>query len=224
MALGMEGLPEALVITPQHWPEEIRGRKPGAWDFEAPELPSPSTLAELFPDLDLPDDQYKALKRYAFDPVLTAPLLVPSAGTVYFERQDAADLHSLFKVLGIKGDTHEYVAFATSAYEPAFERYLTQLKFVTFFALERTYRLTSQTIPPEQTITLAEAMVGFVECQHGHWLGPRPSLRSRLAGTAGGNGDEAREGLGFGLHVEKVFQLSIPGIYRMWSRAWLVTK
>lgn len=43
---------------------------------------------------------------------------------------------------------------------------------------------------------------------------------SQLSGVMGGDGDWAKEALAFGLMVENAYH----GVYRIWSRAWLVTK
>ncbi|MEI9999893.1 MAG: hypothetical protein WDO13_12425 [Verrucomicrobiota bacterium] len=45
-------------------------------------------------------------------------------------------------------------------------------------------------------------------------------MSSQLRGTFGGDGDWAKESLCFGLLVEN----NDLGVYRLWSRAWLVTK
>jgi hypothetical protein len=53
--------------------------------------------------------------------------------------------------------------------------------------------------------------------------GPRRHVliwSAKLTGTFGRDGDWAREALCFGFTVENAFH----GVYRIWSRAWLVTK
>jgi hypothetical protein len=52
------------------------------------------------------------------------------------------------------------------------------------------------------------------------WNEPRHTFSFRLSGTFGGDGYWAKESLCFGFLVENNYR----GVYRIWSRAWLVTK
>jgi hypothetical protein len=45
-------------------------------------------------------------------------------------------------------------------------------------------------------------------------------MSAELSGTFGGDGDWAQESLCFGFMIENAYH----GVYRMWSRAWLITK
>jgi hypothetical protein len=68
---------------------------------------------------------------------------------------------------------------------------------------------------PKQSLNILQAAASFTLKQREKWKD-----RSRLAGMAGGEGDWAKESLAFGFYVENTYW----GIYRIWSRAWLVTK
>lgn len=226
---SIEGLPDGLRITSCGWPDDMTGRKPGDAAFDKPRLLSEEELEDLL-HFDPEGNQFSPA-QYACHPVLSVPQLQSSGGTVYFESRVPEDLYALIRVLGIDGGTDEYAAFAFRARNPNVERYLIQLKLVTFAALKYGYfrylkpydKARSLPLPPKQSMSLAEAMVRFVECQAEHWLEADPGrglVYPKLFGLAGGEWDGDFECLGFGLHVEKPSR----GVYRIWSRAWLAGK
>ena len=63
--------------------------------------------------------------------------------------------------------------------------------------------------------TLKDAVTAFIEAERTYWY-----ETASLAGTLGGDGDWAKEYLGFGFMAENVSHR----IYRLWSRPYLVTK
>ena len=65
-----------------------------------------------------------------------------------------------------------------------------------------------------QKLTLQEAINTFLADQQERY---RPG---DLDGCLGGDGDWAKERLAFGFMVENAYW----GIWRVWSRAWLITK
>jgi hypothetical protein len=72
---------------------------------------------------------------------------------------------------------------------------------------------------PNQAIDLGEYIQQFLSEQLAKWHGQTEPTHS-LRGTAGSDGDWAKESLAFGFMVENGYW----AIYRLWSRAWLVTK
>ncbi len=64
---------------------------------------------------------------------------------------------------------------------------------------------------------LGEIAWQFLENQRERW---GSGFSSRLSGLFGGDGDWAKEELCFGFMVENGYN----AVYRLWSRAWLVTK
>ena len=72
-------------------------------------------------------------------------------------------------------------------------------------------------IPP-QPASIGTYIQQFFSEQDAKW-NSRSSDYS-LRGTAGGDGDWAKERLAFGFMVENEYW----GVYRRWSRAWLITK
>lgn len=65
-----------------------------------------------------------------------------------------------------------------------------------------------------QQLTQEEALFAFFEEQRDAYSG------GRLDGLFGGDGDYAYESLCFGLMLENAYHK----VFRVWSRAWLVTK
>lgn len=62
---------------------------------------------------------------------------------------------------------------------------------------------------------LNDAITAFIAAERTYWYDT-----ASLSGTLGGDGDWAKEHLGFGFMVENVSHR----IYRLWSRPYLVTK
>lgn len=225
----IEGLPEGLEITACDWPKDTWGLygKPGDVAFQKRELLSEEALEDFqyfFPEYHS-DGKPLSAEQYAMHPVLGAPPRNPSDGTVYFESCVPEDLSALLRVLDVDGSTKEYLAFAFRAANPYDERYLVQLKFVTFDILKSRYlnvlqprdEVKALPMPPKQTLSLGEAALGFVESQTayfepGGYAGP--NLRGVLVDR---QDDECVEGLAFGLSVWRYD-------YRIWSRPWLVGK
>lgn len=143
------------------------------------------------------------------NPIKAAPLYEPNGGFVFFGcpvQQD--DFFGLCRVLGIPSvRAGEYAATIVRADDPLEEGYLFQM------------RLSRREVDrPQQELTMAEAMFAFIENQQEEW--GTSFTDHRLRGAAGGDGDFAKEELAFGLMIEN----DSFGIYRIWSRAWLVTK
>jgi hypothetical protein len=126
----------------------------------------------------------------------------------------------MFRLMGVPVARTEYVAFQTNAPEPVEERYFDHMKLVSHAALKAVFKLPEEIIPPEQTLTMGEALTGFVAAQSEKWGHPHYAFSPKIQGLFGGDGDWAKEALAFGFHAEN----SYWGICRIWSRAWLVTK
>jgi hypothetical protein len=76
--------------------------------------------------------------------------------------------------------------------------------------------LNDETMPlVRQALTVGDALWAFIENQERTWGAP-----GALGGAMGGDGDWAKESLGYGFMVENAYF----GVYRIWGRAWLVTK
>jgi hypothetical protein len=221
-------MPEQATVTifDRDWPGRLLPLMPG--DFSQ-YLPNGFGLAP--PLIIRPwDDPMAALKRpnyYGFekrnhDPVRGAPLTEPAGGTVYFdESTKRGELSTLMRVMRISDYDKDFVVFAGSARDPGAERYLDQVRIMSKRAL-RLFGVEQEAATlAEQPISIAQYMARFVKEQCRKWHDPDERAYSPLLdGLFGGDGDFAKEALCFGLMVE-----NHPwSIYRVWSRAWLVTK
>ena len=96
--------------------------------------------------------------------------------------------------------TLDYVAFGDSCTDPKKECYLDQMRLVSSIALVPVFGATITDPKPKQTLNILEATAAFVSAQKQKW-----NDSSTLAGTAGGDGDWAKELLAFGFHVENTY-------------------
>jgi hypothetical protein len=215
----MEGYPEALVVSPPDWPEKSRDPRPGALDIFVPQGFGLGAPAIIMPYGGAPKGSYYGFDSPHAHPFLNAPTTEPSGGTFYFD--DDAKPEALDAVLSLVGvrNTKDYAAYAASSADPLNERYLDQLRLVSNAALSSLFSASSDEPLPPQTLDAPSAVIGFVAAQRAKWKDDR-TYSEKLAGSAGGDGDWAKESLCFGFHAEN----SYWGVYRVWSRAWLVTK
>jgi hypothetical protein len=216
--ISMEGYPETLRISPPDWPSQGHGPRPGDLTQFLPQGFGLGAPMIVMPYGAAPTDSFYGFDQPKAHPILNGPLTEASGGTLYFD--DGVSLESLtaaMEVLGIYA-TPDYVAYASSAGDPVNERYLDQLRIVSSHALGSVFGAGPE--PPRQALDAPAAIIGFVAAQRAKWNAAGSSYSAKLSGAAGGDGDWAKESLAFGLHVENTYW----GVYRVWSRAWLVTK
>jgi hypothetical protein len=166
-----------------------------------------------------PSGSYYGFQPARGDPLRDAPLTEPCGGTLYFD--DTVGPEELIAALQLIGvyRTAEYVAFGASSDDTVTERFLDQLRLVTSAALRSLFAADATPVG-EQRMTIHEAVAAFVAAQRAKWNNGRSPYSAQLAGSAEGDGDWAKESLAFGFHVENTYW----GVYRVWSRPWLVTK
>ena len=175
------------------------------------------------------DDPLAALTRpnyYGFDPlqsdpVRAAPSQYAGGGIIYFDARSPWDqLQAALTLMEVRLYERDYAVLEGSATDTVAERYLDQVRIVSKGALGEIFGAGKEVAEiPNQPIDLGEYIQQFLSDQSAKWHGqtePADSLR----GTAGGDGDWAKERLAFGFMVENGYW----AIYRLWSRAWLITK
>jgi hypothetical protein len=152
------------------------------------------------------------------DPLRDAPQTDAAGGTVYFDDDIAADdLTTLLRVMAVETELHEFAAFRNDATRPQDERFLTQMRIVVPGALRALFDAAYAPELIRQDITIGTALATFVASERTRW---GTGMSAELSGTFGGDGDWAKESLCFGFMIENAYH----GVYRIWSRAWLVTK
>ncbi len=165
---------------------------------------------------------YQESKRE--DPLKGAPQQEACGGVVYFGNEiSKPDFKALMRVMGV--DPHapskDFAVFTAESQQPGRDGYLTQMRVASKFALRFMFGVLSEADYdrfPEQGTTTVEALWAFIKHERECWGTFFGS--PQLAGKFGGDGDFAQEELAFGFMVENDYH----HVYRIWSRAWLVTK
>jgi hypothetical protein len=160
-----------------------------------------------------------SLTAHHSHPLLDAPITEPTGGTLYLDGEpDAADLAAALRLLGVPADATDYAAFVSHAKQPAEDRYLAQLRIVRRVALAALYDALSEAELrsfQRQPLSVGALIGKFIETEQQHWgTGLSPKLSKRF----GNPGQRFRATLAFGLMIENAFY----GVYRLWSRAWLL--
>ena len=169
------------------------------------------------------------LSRQDINPFALAPPQNANSGIVFFDIPRQDDFHGLLRILGITKRhnfnqderDNRYWAVEHVSEQPGQDGYLKQLRVIDRFGLRFLYGALDQEgyeSFPVQPLTLPELLWAFIFDQvkeYGTGLDG-----AVLAGKFGGDGNLALEALSFGLMVEN----SYMHVYRIWSRAWLVTK
>ncbi len=168
------------------------------------------------PLLALSRPNYYGLESYDPDPILGAPTQYPEGGTIYFDDdRDWHDVSAALSVIGVHMIETDYLVIAKSAEDPQRERYLDQVRIASRGAIGHLFEPGPDLAQvPKPPIPIEGYIRQFMDEQRNKWDA------SALRGTAGGDGDWAKERLAFGFMVENGYW----GVYRMWSRPWLITK
>jgi hypothetical protein len=201
---------QRIDIYSPHWPGRTLSVQPG--DLR---LFAPSGIA----DLDLragARPAHDALGGRPGDPVRAAPLTEPAGGAVYIQGQPAAaDLAGLMRLLRVDAAAADYAAFLARAVDPLEDRYLTQLRLIRVPALIGVYQALSPDetrLFPDQRLTIGELVPAFIADERQRW-DARPIQPTAEPGEA-----RVQRALAFGFLVENAHY----GVYRIWSRVWLL--
>lgn len=115
----------------------------------------------------------------------------------------------------------DYAVFYDESDNPRKDGYLSQVRIVSKFALRFMFRTLTEAQYhsfPDQELSMSDALWGFMQSEK-HKYGTDFG-GAKLSGKFGGDDDFAQEELCFGFMVENNYH----HVYRIWSRAWLVTK
>jgi hypothetical protein len=218
---AVEGFPVGLIVSSADWPDPKVELKPGDLRYFVPQGFGMGAPMIITPYGGPPSPTYYGLQDPQVHPMLNAPVTDSRGGTVYFDDGiDEMTLNALLGGIGVFEGASNYAAFVASSADPQKERYLDQLRIVSSGALQALFACELKEPMPTQPLTVGQAIASFVQRQKEKWNKGSWTFPSSLAGTAGGDGDWAKESLAFGLTVENTYW----GVYRVWSRSWLVTK
>lgn len=206
-----EPIEQLIDIYSPSWPGRILAVQPG--DLQ---LFAPSGIV----DLDLRAGRMPGRDgrgNRPADPVRAAPLTEPAGGAVYMQGQPApADVAGLMRLLRVDAAAADYAAFVARAADPLEERYLTQLRLIRVPALAAIYQALSPDeirLFPDQRLTIGELVPAFVADEQRRWSARPPQpvpfdpAEPRVVPA-----------LAFGFMVENAHY----GVYRIWSRMWLL--
>ena len=222
----MSSIDSFVKVYPREWPEDKELELyPG--DLEKFAVPGVG-ISGPFPIRpwgnpleDDPSDFY-SFQRITGHPIKDASKNEPTGGVLYFggtPRKE--DIEALYRLLNVRTHLKDYAAFVEHSLDPVEDRYLVQMRIVSRFALKYLFRALDgddYESFPAQKRDIGEVLWQFIEDQQDTWGTGMNSYNIR--GTMGGDGDFAKEELAFGFMVENEYH----SVYRIWSRAWLVTK
>lgn len=164
------------------------------------------------------------------NPFMEAPPYEACGGVVYFDNNvSKSDFDAFMRIMGVQPTNpvkslKKFAAFIKTSDTPKEDGYLTQMRIVSNFGLRYGFDVLTDAEYkefPEQDMTPADALWLLLVHERERWgTSFWQSGKERLSGTFGGDGNYAREQLSFGFMLEN----SYYHVYRMWSRAWLVTK
>lgn len=223
----MSSMESFVKVYPRQWPEDKElDIYPG--DLEKFALPGVG-ISGPFPirpwDDPLRDDpsDFYGYQGITGHPIKDASKNEPSGGIVYFGGTPGKeDIEALFRLLSVRVNFNDYAAFVEHSLEPIEDRYLVQMRIVSRFALKYIFGAIKNEEEyesfPSQDRTIGDVLWLFIQDQQNRWGTGMNSYE--LRGVMGGDGDYAKEELCFGFMVENEYH----SVYRIWSRAWLVTK
>lgn len=201
-------------ISPPIWPDHKLNIQPGDLSKFAP----------------YGNGVYGYQNRQGSNPFTSAPTQEANGGIIYFDNGIAkADFEALMRILEVQPryvvkPSKDYAVFTAESKQPGKDGYLVQMRIISKFGLLHMFgALTDAEYEkfPEQEMTIVEALWSFIEQERKRWgTSFHQDGVKGLCGLFGGDGDFAREELSFGFILENDYY----NIYRIWSRAWLVTK
>lgn len=174
------------------------------------------------PYSDGPEPSFYGWDGPGRDPILNAPSQLAGGGVLYFDDgADLAKLRNALAIMQVRLDPKTYAVFAQESADTVQDRYLDQVRIASKGALSALFGAKDEAAAlPEQPIPLWDYIETFIAEQKAKWNHEIYAFSPALSGTLGGDGDWAKESLGFGFAVENTYW----GVYRLWSRPWLCTK
>ena len=196
---------DRLIIGPDIWPNKKLHLEPGDFSQYA-------SKRGRFDDSSL----------NSLDPIKSDPPYEESYGTIFFGNElKKQDFLGFLRMVGIYENDKDYLAFVKNSKNPKEDRYFKQLRLVSKFALMYEFGALNQKEYKDfkkQDLTIPETLWNFIQIENKRT--ETKIIEDRIEGKMGGNGDDSMEKLCFGFMVES----DRHSIYRIWSRAKLVTK
>lgn len=207
-----------LIVLPADWPGvDAQGPRPGDPQYFVPQGLAMAAPAIYTPYSDAPEPGYYSGTGTITHPIKSAPINDDAGGVIYFSRHVPADeIVVALDLFGFRSLIKDYALFISGTKDPRADNFLDQMRIISHDALRHFYRADTSSLT-NQKLDAGEAVGRFMEWQAEKWENSRGTI---LAGCLGGDGDWAKERMAYGAMIEN----SYWGVYRVWSRAWLVTK
>jgi hypothetical protein len=214
-----EILSAVVPVLPSDWPDPQLSILPGDLSRFLPQgfgLGGPN----IFAPWDTLESFTQRGNYYGFDKketgfILAAPTTRANGGVIYFSPMvKRTELENALIIIGVEMQETKYALFSATSTAVKKDHYLDQIRIVpdqalTLFGVSP---FGIDRLHPASPLTVGNLAWRFVELQIERW--------TDLRGMFGGDGDWAKERLGFGFLVENTYW----GVYRFWSRPWLITK
>lgn len=164
------------------------------------------------------------------NPFTSAPPQEACGGIIYFGNGvSKKDFEALMCIMEVQHSyvvkpLNDFAVFTAESNQSGKDGYLAQMRIVSKFGLRFMFNALTEAEYekfPEQEMTTIEALWSFIQNERERWgTSFQQDGNKGLQGLFGGDGNFAREELSFGFMLENNYY----NIYRIWSRAWLVTK
>lgn len=217
---------EFVKLAPAVWPGERLEIEPGNLQLFAPMGNGFGVFRQLpirerddFESIALQKDYFYGFHPHNGHPFSGALVTEAGGGIVYFDDEcHQQDIEALLRLMGVSDHRKQFAVFVQEATVPE-ERFLTQMRIVSSSALKYMYHIPDgpefQALT-EQSLSVSEVIWKFIE----HFRREHEAGRYSVDGALDGDDDTAYESLAFGFFVENAYH----AIYRLWTRAWLITK
>ena len=202
--MAKQGL-EKVIVSPAVWPGKDLQVQPG-------------DLSKFAPS----GNGVYCYQRNSVEPIRGDPPQEEAVGLVYFGNGlKQKDFSGFLRMMGVRADDKDYAVFVQESSNPVEDRYFKQMRLMSKFGLRFMFGAIDNRgydTFKKQELTTGEALWEFMASEKGRF--GTSFGDPRIEGKMGGDGDYAREELGFGFMLENEYHQ----VYRIWSRAWLVTK
>ena len=206
-------LGDKVIISPAVWPGKELNVQPGDLSKFAP----------------CGTGTYGYQSHLLSNPFTDAPHQEAVGGVVYFDNDISTDdFKVLMHILNVQPKyskkSLDYAVFVKESSNPGKDGYLTQMRVISKSGLKNMFGAIDEAgfkIFPGQQQGIVETLMMFIDHECERWgTSFTQDDEKGLCGLFGGDGCWMREQLSFGFMVENDYY----SIYRIWSRAWLVTK
>lgn len=220
-------VPDGTRVFPNVWPGEPLPVQPGDVTQFAPMgfvMGGPMVVRpwDTLESAMAAGDYYGA-QAHTFHPLRGAPRTDACGGVIYFDTGGSREsLLTAFSVMGVRPseEWRDFAVFCSESQDAEKEGYISHCRIMSKGTLAHLYRANLELVEgarEPQSVSALDVLWEFVQAEEKRW---GTGMGGSLSGCMGGDGDWAKESLCFGFMLENAYHM----IFRIWSRAELVTK